>query len=128
MKHKEVLYKSAEILNDRNAMYGDIKDVFRHAAQIASLISGKDYVEYDISVVMEAIKLARRRANPKLADHYIDNINYTAFSAQFALNDHEGENPAAVAQQLADSGEPYAQTISVHFDGASTSVIASPSE
>jgi len=127
MKHKEVLYKAAEILNDRNAMYGDIKDVFSHAAQIASLISGKDYVEYDISVVMEAIKLARRRANPKLADHYIDNINYTAFSAQFALNDDEGEKPAAVAPQP-EEDVPYAQTISVHFDGASTSVIASPSE
>ena len=127
MKHKEVLYKAAEILNDRGAMYGDIKDVFSHAAQIASLISGKDYVEYDISVVMEAIKLARRRANPKLADHYVDQINYTAFSAQFALNDHEGEKPAAVATQP-EEDVPYAQTISVHFDGASTSVIASPSE
>lgn len=127
MKHKEVLYKAAEILNDRNAMYGDIKDVFSHAAKIASLISGKDYKEYDISVVMEAVKLARRRANPKLADHYVDQINYTAFSAQFALNDHEGEKPAAVAPQP-EEDVPYAQTISVHFDGTSTSVIASPSE
>jgi hypothetical protein len=127
MNHKDVLYKAAEILNDRGAMYGDIKDVFSHAAQIASLISGKDYNEYDISVVMEALKLARRRANPKLADNYIDNVNYTAFSAQFALNDIEGEKPAAVATQPVDEDIPYVQDISVHFDGVSTTVIASPS-
>jgi hypothetical protein len=127
MNHKDVLYKAAAILNDRGEMYGDIKDVFSHAAQIASLISGKDYNEYDISVVMEAIKLARRRANPKLADNYIDNVNYTAFSAQFALNENDGEKSAAVATQPVEIGEPYVQDISVHFDGTSTTVIASPS-
>jgi hypothetical protein len=128
MDHKDILYKSVAILNDRGQMYGDIKDVFSHAAQIASLISGKDYNEYDISVVMEAIKLARRRSNPKLADNYIDNINYTAFSAQFALSDIEGDTPAAVAPQPVDEDLPYAQEISVHFDGTSTTVIASPSQ
>ena len=127
MNHKDVLYQAASILNDRGEMYGDIKDVFSHAAQISSLISGKEYNEYDISVVMEAIKLARRRANPKLADNYIDNVNYTAFSAQFALGDNEGEKPAAVATQPEDEGIAYAQDISVHFDGVSTTVIASPS-
>lgn len=108
-------------------MYGDIAPLFKNAAQLASIITGKDYTEYDISVVMEAIKLARRRANPKLADHYIDNVNYTAFSAQFALNDIEGEKSAAVATQPVED-VPYAQNISVHFDGSSTTVIASPSE
>ena len=127
MNHKDVLYQAASILNDRGEMYGDIKDVFSHAAQIASLISGKEYNEYDISVVMEAIKLARRRANPKLADNYIDNVNYTAFSAQFALNDIEGEKSAAVATQPVNEDTPYVQDISVHFDGTSTTVIASPS-
>jgi len=109
MNHKDVLYKAAETLNERGANYGD-----------------KDYNEYDISVVMEAIKLARRRANPTLADNYIDNVNYTAFSAQFALKDTEGEKPAAVAPQPVDEDTAYVQDISVHFDGTSTTVIASP--
>jgi hypothetical protein len=126
MNHKEILYKAASTLNERDQMYGDIAPLFKNAAQLASIITGKDYTEYDISVVMEAIKLARRRANPKLADHYIDNVNYTAFSAQFALNDIEGEKSAAVATQPVED-LPYAQNISVHFDGSSTTVIASPS-
>lgn len=127
MNHKEILFGSAQILNERGDAYGDIDPLFENAAQLASIITGKNYSKYDISVVMESLKLARRRANPKLADHYIDNINYTAFSAQFAMNDHEGDKPAAVAQQP-EEDLPYAQNISVHFDGANTSVIASPSE
>lgn len=127
MNHKEILYKAASILNEREKMYGDVTTLFENAAQLASIMTGKDLTKYDISVVMEAIKLARRRANPKLADHYIDNVNYTAFSAQFALNDIEGEKSAAVATQPVED-LPYAQNISVHFDGSSTTVIASPSE
>jgi hypothetical protein len=127
MNHKDILYKAASTLNDRGEMYGDISPLFDNAAKLASIITGKEFSKYDISVVMEAIKLARRRANPKLADHYIDNVNYTAFSAQFALNDIEGEKSAAVATQPVED-LPYAQNISVHFDGSSTTVIASPSE
>jgi hypothetical protein len=127
MNHKEILYKAASTLNERDKIYGDITPLFENAAQLASIMTGKDLTKYDISVVMEAIKLARRRANPKLADHYIDNVNYTAFSAQFALNDIEGEKSAAVAPQPVED-LPYAQNISVHFDGSSTTVIASPSE
>ena len=127
MNHKDILYKAAATLNDRGEMYGDIAPLFDNAAKIASIITGKEFSKYDISVVMEAIKLARRRANPKLADHYIDNVNYTAFSAQFALNDIEGEESAAVATQPVEDLS-YAHNISVHFDGSSTTVIASPSE
>ena len=127
MNHKDILYKAASTLNDRGEMYGDISPLFDNAAKLASIITGKEFSKYDISVVMEAIKLARRRANPKLADHYIDNVNYTAFSAQFALNDIEGEKSAAVATQPVEDLS-YAQNISVHFDGSSTTVIASPSE
>jgi hypothetical protein len=127
MNHKDVLYKAAEILNKRGAVYGDIDPLFENAAKLASIITGKEFSKYDISVVMESIKLARRRANFKLPDHYVDNVNYTAFSAQFALEDTEGEKPAAVATQPVDEDTSYVQDISVHFDGVSTTVIASPS-
>lgn len=127
MNHKETLYKAAEILNDRGATYGDIEPLFENAAKLASIITGKEFSKYDISVVMESVKMARRRANPRVADHYIDNVNYTAFSAQFAMKDTEGEKVAAVATQPVELGEPYVQDISVHFDGTSTTVIASPS-
>jgi Domain of unknown function (DUF6378) len=127
MNHKDVLYKSASILNERGSNYGDIEEMFTDAALMASIVLGKDITKYDVTTIFEMVKLRRRRSNPKLADNYIDNINYTAFSAQFALNDTEGEKPAAVATQPVDEDTPYVQDISVHFDGVSTTVVASPS-
>jgi len=127
MNHKDVLYKAAETLNDRGANYGDIEEMFTDTAKMASIVLGKEIKPYDVTTIMEMVKLRRRRANPKLADNYIDNVNYTAFSAQFALNDTEGEKPAAVATQPVDEDLPYVQDISVHFDGVSTTVVASPS-
>ena len=127
MNHKDVLYKAAETLNQRGANYGDIEEMFADVAEMATMVLGKTIKPYDVTTIMEMIKLRRRRTNPKLADNYIDNVNYTAFSAQFALGDNEGEKPAAVATQPEDEGTAYAQDISVHFDGVSTTVIASPS-
>lgn len=127
MNHKDILYKAAETLNARGADYGDIEEMFADVAEMATMVLGKTIKQYDVTTIMEILKLRRRRSNPELADNYIDNVNYTAFSAQFALSDNEGEKPAAVATQPEDEGIAYAQEISVHFDGVSTSVIASPS-
>jgi hypothetical protein len=101
--------------------------MFADVAEMATMVLGKTIKQYDVTTIMEILKLRRRRSNPKLADNYIDNVNYTAFSAQFALNDTKGETPAAVATQPENEDTPYVQDISVHFDGTSTTVIASPS-
>jgi hypothetical protein len=127
MNHKDILYKAAETLNARGADYGDIEEMFTDAATMATIVLGKIITPYDVTTIMEMVKLRRRRSAPKLADNYLDNVNSTAFSAQFALSDNEGEKPAAVATQPVDEDLPYAQEISVHFDGTSTTVIASPS-
>ena len=127
MNHKDILYKAADLLNERGAVYGDIEDMFRDTATMATIVLGKKITPYDVTTIMEMLKLRRRRSSPQLADSYIDNVNYTAFSAQFALNDIEGEKSAAVATQPVNEDTPYVQDISVHFDGTSTTVIASPS-
>ena len=127
MNHKDILYKAASVLNERGADDGDIEEMFADVAEMATMVLGKTIKQYDVTTIMEILKLRRRRSNPKLADNYIDNVNYTAFSAQFALSDNEGEKPAAVATQPVNEDLAYAQEISVHFDGTSTTVIASPS-
>jgi hypothetical protein len=127
MNHKDILYKAASVLNERGTDYGDIEEMFADVAEMATMVLGKTIKQYDVTTIMEILKLRRRRSNPKLADNYIDNVNYTAFSAQFALSDNEGEKPAAVATQPVNEDLAYAQEISVHFDGTSTTVIASPS-
>jgi hypothetical protein len=84
MNSQDILRNAANIYNERGKQYGDIEVMFDTAAAIATLMTGREYNKYDITVVMEAVKLARRRANPFNPDNYIDGVNYMTFSAQFA--------------------------------------------
>ena len=133
MHHKEILTTCLTILNQRAQSYGNEDVLFEVASQIASLISGRDYSKYDISLVMEAVKLARRRFDPLLDDSYIDQINYTAFSAQFAKETFT-RAAATIPEEdtAAHATRPWPvttettneQNIRVHFDGDSTSVVS----
>ena len=131
MHHQDILIKCLNTLEDRAKSYGNEDDLFSVAAQMASLISGTFYTKYDISVVMESIKLARRRFNPLLDDSYIDQINYTAFSAQFAKEAFTMPTPIPEEETAAPAMRPYPVTtetthenqVRVHFDGVSTSVV-----
>lgn len=84
MNSQDVLRSAASIYNERGKQYGDIEFLFDTAAAMATLMTGREFNKYDITVVMEAIKLARRRVNPANPENYIDGVNYTTFSAQFA--------------------------------------------
>jgi len=131
MQHREILTKCVEILNNRAQSYGNEDNLFDTAAQLASIMSGTNYSKYDISLVMECIKLARRRFDPLLDDSYIDQINYTAFSAQFAKEVFTKATPIPEEETAAPAMRPYPVTtetthenqVRVHFDGVSTSVV-----
>jgi hypothetical protein len=84
MNPQDTLRIASTIMNERGRNYGDTEFMFDLVANLASLITGREFTAHDVSVVHEATKLARRRVDPTGADHYIDNINYTAISAQFA--------------------------------------------
>ena len=132
MQHREILTKCVEILNTRAQSYGNEDNLFDTAAQLASIMSGTNYSKYDISLVMECIKLARRRFDPLLDDSYIDQINYTAFSAQFAKEAFTKATPIPEEETAAPAMRPYPvttettneQNIRVHFDGDNTSVVS----
>lgn len=84
MNSQDILRSAAQIYNERGKQYGDIEFLFDTAAAMATLMTGREFSRYDITTVMEAIKLARRRVNPANPENYIDGVNYTTFSAQFA--------------------------------------------
>lgn len=84
MNHQDILRAAASTLNERGKSYGDAEFVFDTIAQLATLITGRVITPYEVSVIHECTKLARRRVDPLNADHYIDQINYTAFSGQMA--------------------------------------------
>lgn len=123
MNHKDILMQCAVTVGARGATYGEIDEMFGNAATIASIVTGKNLTKYDITSVMEAVKLARRRATPGLDDNYVDGINYASFSAQFAAEAFVGEEIAAVAQRLAPLEKEDANAKpSVKFDGSYTTV------
>ena len=132
MNHKDILMQCAVAVGTRGITYGEVDEMFDNAATIASIITGKKLTKYDVTSVMEAVKLARRRTSPGLDDNYVDGINYTSFSAQFAAeafaksNESTSEEAeiAAMAKRLAPlkkeemNAKPF-----VKFDGSHTSVV-----
>jgi len=137
MNHKDILMHSAATVNERGEQYGSPEFLFEVAARMASLITGKELTKYDITSVLEAVKLARRRVNPMLDDNYIDNVNYTAFSAQFADEaftagypaqpEEEDDGAAAMAQRLKPIRKDTSNAqYDVKFDGTNT--VIKPSE
>ena len=130
MNHKKMLQDSLNLIEERGKDYGDPDFMFETAANFASLLSGREYTKLDISIVMEAVKLARRRVNPSLADSYNDLINYTAFSAQFAMEEKQNNQPrsedgiAAAAKRTVSTNKENTNVPNVHvsFDGNTTVV------
>jgi hypothetical protein len=132
MDHKDILTQCAMTVNVRNVSYGDVDDMFANAAQIASLITGRKFTKYEITTVMEAVKLARRRVNPLLDDNYIDSINYTSFSGQFAHEAYGGTHSTKEDEELVALAKRFSpQTkkddvnakLTVKFDGNHTAVV-----
>lgn len=84
MDHKEILAECARILSDRGEQYGSVQENFRRAAAIASLKLGFEILPYEVCIIMESVKDARRAFDHTKLDSYVDKINYTAFAAEFA--------------------------------------------
>ena len=79
------IYNSAlRIIDARGQMYGGIELNFHRAAAIASLKLDKTITTYDVAVILESVKDARRATDPGLADSHVDGLNYKAFAMMFA--------------------------------------------
>jgi hypothetical protein len=99
MNSQDILRNAASIYNERGKQYGDVAFMFDTAAAMATLMTGREFSAYDITTVLEAVKLARRRVNPANPENYIDGVNYMTFSAQFA------KLPSApIAASIVDDG------------------------
>lgn len=88
------IYESAlAIINQRGQNYGGVEDSFERAAIIASMKLDAHITAYDIAIIMESVKDARRAIDPTHADSHIDGLNYRAFAMLFALIETVEENP-----------------------------------
>ena len=98
MNEVEKIYQSAlAIINQRGQNYGGVEDSFERAAVIASLKLNNYITAYDVAVIMESVKDARRAMDPGHADSHIDGINYKAFAMMLAPIKAKKENPVPAA-------------------------------
>lgn len=81
MEVKQVLASALALVNERGVEYGaGIEENFNRAAQIATLKLNKHVTPYDIAIILESVKDARRATSPDHYDSHIDGINYRAFA------------------------------------------------
>lgn len=103
MTYDDIISSAAATVGQRGKNYGGVTDMFEKVAHVAGLITGKTYSKYEITTILEAVKLVRRSVNPLVDDNYIDGINYMAFSALFAK---EAFAAPALAQPASEDDTP----------------------
>ena len=80
MNPKAILNDAAALIDDRGVNYGGIEANFDRAAKLATLKLNRTLTAYEVAIVMESVKDARRAIAPEHYDSHIDGINYRAFA------------------------------------------------
>ena len=80
MDPKAILEAAMALIDNRHVNYGGIEQNFDRAAKIASLKLDKTISPYEVAIVLESVKDARRAISPDHYDSHIDGINYRAFA------------------------------------------------
>jgi len=80
MGPKLILNEASSLIDDRGVNYGGIEQSFDRAAKIASLKLDKHISPYEVAIILESVKDARRAVAPEHYDSHIDGINYRAFA------------------------------------------------
>jgi hypothetical protein len=80
MNPKAILTEAAALIDDRGVNYGGIEQNFERAASLATLKLNRTLTAYEVAIVMESVKDARRAIAPEHYDSHIDGINYRAFA------------------------------------------------
>ena len=106
MNHTDVLTNAINILRDRDTKYGPVQEMFERTAKLASIILDRDVTPYEITVILKCLKDARKKYDRLNVEHYSDNINYEAFSYQFATATTDQAAEDAVMSELAKKLSP----------------------
>ena len=80
MTPKDVFEDAAALIGERGLNYGGIEQNFERAAAISSLKLDRPISAYDVAIILESVKDARRALAPDHYDSHIDGINYKAFA------------------------------------------------
>ena len=98
MNYYDIMRNAAEIFNDRNPKYGDMRVGMENVAQISTIITGIQLSAHDVALVLHAVKLSRIVSDRKNPDHYIDGVNYMAFAGELITE----EDPYGIEKAIHD--------------------------
>jgi len=79
----ETLKEAINILAERGEEYGETLFCFNRISRLASIMLGRELTEYDIAIIMVAVKMGRLEEGRNKRDTYIDAINYLAIATEF---------------------------------------------
>jgi hypothetical protein len=96
MDYYGIMKNAAEVFNNRNPQYGDMRVGMENVAQIATIITGIQLSAHDVALVLHAVKLSRLCSDRKNPDHYIDGVNYMAFAGELITE----EDPHKLEQAM----------------------------
>lgn len=89
MKRAELLDTAkALVTQDRNRSHGEPEDTFGLIAAYWSAHLDRPVTSSDVAIMMNLMKCARLRANPRNADNWLDGIGYLACGGELALEGH----------------------------------------
>ena len=80
---ESALRVAADLIVERQKMYGEPGKNFSRIASIASVMLGREVSRYEVAVLLLAVKLGRIPEDPSYKDSYDDGINYLAFAKMF---------------------------------------------
>ena len=83
MMPKQMLDQCAEIMIQRGEEYGHLEENFDRISTIASVMLGKHVSNYEVAMMLLAVKLGRMQESKHHLDNYMDGINYMAIAAHF---------------------------------------------
>jgi len=83
MDRNEVLSKAAELISgDRQATYGDAKEMHQLIGDLWSAYLGVEVGAVDVAVLMVLMKAARSKGPQKHSDNFVDICGYASLACE----------------------------------------------
>ena len=88
MDREDVLEKAAELISgDRQATYGDAKEMHQLIGDLWSAYLGVEVGAVDVAALMVLMKVARSKGARKHADNWVDICGYAALACEMEESD-----------------------------------------
>lgn len=85
MNRAEILDTAKEyVTKDRAASHGDMENNFATIAAFWSTYKNVEFAPHDVAVMMDLVKTARIKSNPKHLDNWIDKAGYSACGGEIS--------------------------------------------